>query len=141
MRHDVKGDLAEVAEEVSRGVLMNLPREKLVEELMKTQAMVPNGGDTHGSKDGNDVAPPKARSSKAPSRGQRSVIGWAGAAGPLETGQPGGFKPDTGNGSVKGGKAVVASGWAQEGAGTTAQEVGFKPDNSAPVAAKKDVVW
>jgi hypothetical protein len=35
-RYDVKADLASIAEEVGHGVLMNLPKEKLVEELLKT---------------------------------------------------------------------------------------------------------
>ena len=130
LRHDVKGDLASVAEEVSRGVLMNLPREKLVEELIKAQAMAPpGGGDAGGSKHGDNVAPApasapeKARSNKAPSlaapRVPKSVSDWF-ARGPAQpvAGNDQGFKPASVK-NEKGGFATGPGGWAAAGECTT----------------------
>jgi hypothetical protein len=144
-RHDVKGDLAFIAEEVGRGVLMNLPREKLVEELLKAQAKAPGGGgDGGGSRHGDDGAPmpERARSKKAPSRApsqaQRSVSPWATQAAQPTAGQDsGGFQADVGNGNAKGGKAPPAStGWAFGGQGTTGGGGGFVADDG-----KNNVNW
>ena len=119
---------------------MNLPREKLVEELMKAQAMAPpGGGDAGGSRHGDNVAPApapaaeKARSYKAPSRAasnaQKNVNDWF-AKGPAQpaAGNDQGFKPA----SVKNEKGgfTAAVGWAAAGEGTTGQGGG----NNNPTA-------
>jgi hypothetical protein len=75
LHQDIKGDLSLVAEEVGRGVLMNLPREKLVEELMKSQAKAPDVVVADVSK-GNGKSEPKAKSVKSASRGQQNTSGW-----------------------------------------------------------------
>jgi hypothetical protein len=135
-RHDVKGDLASIAEEVSRGVLMNLPREKLVEELMKAQAQAPGGGDAGRSRQGDATAPvpegagSKKAPSRAPSQAQKSVTGWKNQAPQPAAGQDQGFKPVSVRGD-KGGQAAGGDGWDFQGGGTTGQEGGFNADKCA----------
>jgi hypothetical protein len=118
LHQDIKGDLSLVAEEVGRGVLMNLPRERLVEELLKSQAKAPDVVVADVPK-GNGKSESKAKSVKSASRGQQNTSGWndAPAAQPAAS-QSGGFQADTG-GSGKQGKAAAGDGWAQEGAGAT----------------------
>jgi hypothetical protein len=141
-RYDVKGDLASIAEEVGRGVLMNLPREKLVEELMKAQAQAPVGRAAGGSRQGDVTAPAPegARSNKAPSRApshaQKSVIARANQAAQPAAGQAQGFKPVSVRGD-KGGQAAGGGGWNFEGGGTTGQEGGF----NAEAPADPNVNW
>ena len=138
-RYDVKGDLASIAEEVSRGVLMNLPREKLVEELLKAQAQASSGEDAGGSRRGDDAAPApapeKASSNKTPSQVQKSVIDWFAQRDQPTTSQDQGFKPASVR-NDKGGQAATGGGWLLEGVGTTGQDAGFVIDDG-----KKDVAW
>lgn len=142
-RYDVKGDLASIAEEVGHGVLMNLPKEKLVEELLKAQAQAPAGGDAGGSRHGDDAAPmpapEKARSNKAPSRApsqaQKSVIAWVTQAAQPATGQEQGFKPVSVK-NDKGGEAAGGGGWAFQGGGTTGGGGGFVADDG-----KQNINW
>jgi hypothetical protein len=129
-RLDVKGDLASIAEEVGRGVLMNLPREKLVDELMKAQAKAPSGGDAGGSGHGDDTAPApapgKAGSNKAPSRAAKSVSDWFPQAASPAAGQDQGFNPASVR-NDQGGKAAGGGGWDFQGGGTTGQDAGGEP--------------
>jgi hypothetical protein len=134
LHQDIKGDLSLVAEEVGRGVLMNLPREKLVEELLKSQAKAPDVVVADVSK-GNGKSEPKAKSVKSASRGQQNTSGWndspAPAAQPAAS-QAGGFQADTG-GSVKQGKPAAGDGWAQEGVGATAPGGAWGAAEAKPV--------
>jgi hypothetical protein len=132
-RYDVKGDLASIAEEVGRGVLMNLPREKLVEELMKAQAQAPVRRDAGGSRQGDDTAPgpgpapEKARSNRAPSRAQSE---WFPAPAQRAAGQDQAIKPASVR-SKKSVKAAGGGGWEFQGGGTTGQEGGFNAGEPA----------
>ena len=128
LQYDVKGDLASIAEEVGRGVLMNMPRERLVEELMKSQAKAPDGHKADPPK-GESGAAPRARSTKSASHGHKSVREWSAAvASRSANGQEAGFTPYPGSGSVKGAKAPVNDGWAAVGEGAVVQGAGFKAD-------------
>jgi hypothetical protein len=124
LHQDIKGDLALVAEEVSRGVLMNLPREKLVEELLKSQAKAPEVV-VADVPDVQAKAAPRAKSVKSASRGQQNPGGWNDAPAPAPAAQPAadqtaGFQADTGGGgSVKQGKVAAGGGWVQEAEGAT----------------------
>lgn len=119
LRQNVSADMASVAEEVSRGVLMNLPRERLVEELMKSQARAPPKGENDQARRPEAIAAPKAKSTKAPSQKASSVRGWD-TAPPAqgEAGQPDGFTPVE-NGGDMAGKAAIKDGWAPAGEGQT----------------------
>lgn len=138
-RHDVKGDLASVAEEVSRGVLMNLPRDKLVEELLKAQAQASVGGDAGASKNGDDAAPvpaqEKARSNRAPSQVEKSVSDWFARKAQPEAGQDQAFKPVSVR-NDKGGQAAGGGGWDLQGGGTTGGDGGFVADDG-----KQNINW
>lgn len=125
-RHDVKGDLASIAEEVGRGVLMKLPREKLVEELLKAQTQAPVGRDAGGSRQGDATAPApeKARSNKAPSRASKSVSAWFPEPAQPATGQGQALKSASVK-NDKGGQNAAAAGWVLQGTGTTGQDAGF----------------
>jgi hypothetical protein len=118
LHQDVKGDLNLVAEEVGRGVLMNLPREKLVEELMKSQAKAPEVG-VADVPEYETKAESRAKSVKSASRGQQNTgeRNNAPAAEPVAN-QGGGFQADTG-GSVKQGNVAAAAGWGPVGEGAT----------------------
>jgi hypothetical protein len=135
-RYDVKGDLASIAEEVGRGVLMNLPREKLVEELMKAQAQAPAGRDAGGSRQGDGTAPEKARSNKAPSRAEKTISDWFAQGAQPAAAQDQAPKPASVR-SKKGGQAGGGGGWNFQGGGTTGQEGGF----TAGEPAAPNVAW
>lgn len=118
LHQSVQADLALVAEEVGRGVLMNLPREKLVEELMKTQAKATGrGGVAKAPSKSGDAVESKAKSAAPSVRSQKVTNNWATAPAQDNTGQGPGFTPDGG------GDAKEANGWGggfqQVGQGTT----------------------
>jgi hypothetical protein len=130
LRHDVKGDMEAVEEEVRRGVLASLPRERLVEEILKIQKM---GDEARGgsAKAESKKAESKKASIKAPSRAKQSVKDWAAEVIQPTTAQDDGFKPDKAA-SVKSAKPASNNAWPQAGGAAG----GFKPDSVKAVSNK-----
>lgn len=136
----VKPDLAKVADEVSRGVLMSMPKERLIEELVKNQKrMMESGGGGGGGADvettgwgsGNaqgdtgaaqggsqpqatklEGFTPAAGGTKVPQQGNRDDTPTSGNGGGAAAGKP----PSQSRGNNQ---KPAKGGWNQTGTGNT----------------------
>lgn len=122
---------------------MNMPREKLVEELMRSQMRAPNVSSAPppaaASWAGNK-AESRAKSHNSVSHAHQSINNWAASVPAPAAGKDDGWKPDAGGRSAKNGKsekgfeAAGNSGWAAIGEGATGQADGFKAVENNPTA-------
>lgn len=143
---DIKRDLAIIAEEVGRGVLMGLPREKLVEQLMKNQAQPRdsgNGKDAARAWEGDNTQETAgaAQGNAWGGEDKKSSGGGGGWGGPASSHKSGSHKTEKTSGGKSNAAGQGGGGRGSSKAPSVKSGNGWGNDARAPFPSKSNNGW